>query len=245
VDPRSLGGGVRKTKGTRRRPTRAEHSEDSTIVVNGARMGWYDLFSGFYDRSLEPLYREQRQLAAVALALAPGHVVLDLPCGTGQSFDAIAPRIGPDGALLGVDLSKGMLARAKARADAAGWSHVHLLQRDVHALDAVAIEQALGRPRALDRLHVFLGLTAFPEWERAFEHLWSMLAPGGRCVIVDVHDQRPGVQGRMVNLVARADIRRATWTVLERLARNYARVELPSQKQHGGQLFVASGDKPS
>ncbi|HVI02586.1 MAG TPA: methyltransferase domain-containing protein [Enhygromyxa sp.] len=207
-------------------------------------MSWYDLFSGFYDRSLEPLYREQRRLAGEALALAPGQVVLDLPCGTGQSFDVIAPRIGPEGALLGVDLSKGMLERAAARAKAAGWTQVQLLQRDVHGLDAAAVEQALGRPRAIDRLHIFLGLTAFPEWQRAFEHLWSMLAPGGRCVIVDVHAAKPDLQGRMVNLVARADIRRETWTVLERIASNYSRVELPSQKQHGGLLFLASGDKP-
>lgn len=207
-------------------------------------MGWYDLFSGFYDRSLEPLYREQRRLAADALELAGGQVVLDLPCGTGQSFDVIVPAIGPEGALLGVDLSSGMLRKAAARAKAAGWTHVHLLERDVHALDAATVEQLLGRARALDRLHVFLGLTAFPEWERAFEHLWSMLAPGGRCVIVDVHAARPGLQGRMVNLVARADIRRETWTVLERLAKGYSRVELPSQKQHGGQLFLAVGDKP-
>jgi ubiquinone/menaquinone biosynthesis C-methylase UbiE len=208
-------------------------------------MSWYDLFSGFYDRSLEPLYREQRRLATEALALAPGQVVLDLPCGTGQSFDEIAPRIGPDGALLGVDLSKGMLAKAAARAEAAGWTHVHLLQRDVLALDAVAVERALERPRAIDRLHIFLGLTAFPEWQRAFEQLWSMLAPGGRCVIVDVHAARPDMHGRMVNLVARADIRRETWTVLERVASNYSRVELPSQKQHGGQLFLACGEKVS
>lgn len=208
-------------------------------------MSWYDLFSGFYDRSLEPLYREQRRLAAEALSLAPGRVVLDLPCGTGQSFAEIVSRIGPDGALLGVDLSQGMLAKSAARVKSAGWSNVHLLARDVHALDAAAVERALGRPRAIDRLHVFLGLTAFPDWQRAFEHLWSMLAPGGRCVIVDVHAARPDLQGRMVNLVARADIRRETWTVLERLAVNYSRVDLPSQKQHGGQLFLAAGDKPS
>ena len=45
-------------------------------------------------------------------------------------------------------------------------------------------------------------------------------------------------------MVARADIRRQTWTPLERLASNYARRELPSIKQHGGQLFLAAGDKP-
>ncbi|PRP91410.1 hypothetical protein ENSA5_55270 [Enhygromyxa salina] len=72
-------------------------------------MGWYDIFSRFYDRSLESLYREQRRLAADALALAPGHRVLDLPCGTGLSFEAIAPRVG---SLLGVELSSGMLAKS-------------------------------------------------------------------------------------------------------------------------------------
>jgi ubiquinone/menaquinone biosynthesis C-methylase UbiE len=206
-------------------------------------MGWYDLFSRFYDRSLEPLYREQRRIAATALKLAPGQVVLDLPCGTGLSFDAIAPEIGPEGLLLGVDRSGGMLRKAAVRAAAHGWDHVRLHQADVHTLSAVEVEQALGRPRAIDRLHVFLGLSAMPEWERAFEHLWSLLAPGGRCVIVDVHAARPRVRGRMVNLVARADIRRETWTVLERLALGFERVELPSDKRHGGALFVASGDK--
>ena len=50
-----------------------------------------------------------------------------------------------------------------------------------------------------------LGLTAFPEWEAAFDHLWALLAPGGRMAIVDVHAARPDFQGKMVNLVARAD----------------------------------------
>lgn len=210
-------------------------------------MGWYNLFSKFYDRSLEPYYRTQRAIAAEALALEPGHVVLDLPCGTGQSFDEIAPVLDPTrgGALLGADLSSGMLARAAKRVADHEWTHVHLIERDVHSVDASTIADALGRTAPLDRLHVFLGLTAFPEWERAFEGLWQLLAPGGRCVIVDVHAAQPDFQGRMVNLVARADIRRETWTVLERLATNYERRELPSQKEHGGQLFLASGDKPA
>lgn len=203
-------------------------------------MAWYDLFSNFYDSSLEALYREQRRLAADALAPAAGESILDLPCGTGLSFDELAPRVGPTGALYGVDRSAGMLAKAKARAAANGWEQVRLVEGDVHGLDL----ETLGAAGGVDGLHVFLGLTAFPEWERAFENLWGLLRPGGRCVIVDVHDAKPGMQGRMVNLVARADIRRETWTVLERVAQGYSRSELPSQKEHGGQLFLASGRKP-
>ncbi|KIG17636.1 ubiquinone/menaquinone biosynthesis methyltransferase [Enhygromyxa salina] len=223
-------------------------SARAQLVYPGYAMGWYDMFSGFYDRSLEPLYREQRGLAANALALAPGHTVLDLPCGTGQSFDEIAPRITNTGTLIGVDFSAGMLAQASKRAGLRGWDHVHLLEHDVRTLDPSALATAVSAPNQapprIDRLHVFLGLTAFPDWEQAFERLWGLLAPGGRCVVVDVYADKPDFQGRMVNLVARADIRRRTWTPLERLATNYARDPLPSTKQHGGQLYLARGDKP-
>lgn len=208
-------------------------------------MGWYDTFSRFYDKSLEPFYREQREAAGEALALAPGLRVLDLPCGTGLSFPAIAPAIaGEGGALLGVDRSRGMLDKARARVEAAGWDHVHLLAGDVHELDGAAVTGAIGGSPSVDRLHIFLGLTAFPEWEQAFAKLWQLLAPGGRCVIVDVHAAKPSFQGRMVNLVARADIRRKVWEPLEAVAEGYERRELPSQREHGGQLILAVGDKP-
>jgi ubiquinone/menaquinone biosynthesis C-methylase UbiE len=210
-------------------------------------VGWYDVFSGFYDRSLEPLYRAQRESAAEALRIEPRSIVLDLPCGTGQSFDAIAARLGKEGAIVAVDVSAGMLARARSRADRLGLTNVTTLASDVHAIDRASIAQALGRPAGdgavIDRLHVFLGLTAFPRYEEAFARLWDLLAPGGRCAIVDVHADPIGFQGRMVNLVARADITRRWWEPLERVASEYARIDLPSRPEHGGRISLATGAK--
>jgi ubiquinone/menaquinone biosynthesis C-methylase UbiE len=202
-------------------------------------LAWYDWFSNFYDASLERLYHDARLAAAAALQAEPHHALLDLPCGTGQSFDALAPKVA---ALVGVDLSEGMLRRARTRVAAHGWPHVRLLRCDVHALALADLH--LPTPR-LDRLHVFLGLSTFPRWEAAFEHLWSLLVPGGRCVVVDVHSARPGLQGRMVNLVAGADIRRRTWEPLERLAVDFTREDLSHRRQHGGQIFLAACDKPA
>lgn len=199
-------------------------------------MGWYDWFANFYDRSLEPLYRDARRAAAEALRVGPDHAVLDLPCGTGQGFNDLAPRCRR---LVGVDLSAGMLRRARQRAGQHGWTHLHLVQRDVHALTPADLGGSI------DRLHVFLGLSTFPRWQAAFEHLWQLLAPGGRCVIVDVHAERLGLQGRMVNLVAGADIRRRTWEPLARLAAGFTREDLPRRREHGGQIFLAAGDKPA
>lgn len=203
-------------------------------------MGWYDWFSGFYDRSLEKLYADARAAAADALQLEPGQVVLDLPCGTGQSFDVVVPRIG-DGVLIGMDVSAGMLRKASARAERLG-GRVVVGRGDVQTLSLADVEALGGRP---DRLLVFLGLTALPDWEASFERLWEILRPGGRCVVVDVHAAQPDFQGKMVNLVARADITRRTWEPLERLGVGYTRHALPSKKEYGGALWLAAADKPT
>lgn len=207
-------------------------------------MGYYDVFSWFYDASTERHYVEQREAALAALELEPGLRVLDLPCGTGQSFPGLAERLLPGGTLVGADFSTGMLAKARRRASKAGLDHVACLQGDARTFGARELAEA-GLPTRFDRLHMFLGLTAFPDWRVAFENLWSLLEPGGLCVAVDVHDPDPGFQGKMVNLTARADIRRPFWEPLEAVAEDYSREDLPSKPVHGGQMILARGRKPA
>ncbi len=206
-------------------------------------MGWYDFFSGFYDRSLEALYADARVAAATALRLAPGHRVLDLPCGTGQSFDVLAPAVGDEGVVLGADLSEGMLRKANGRIETKGWANVHTMQLDVYAATRAALAELMGDDGP-DRILVFLGLTALDRYEEAFAKLWDLLADGGRMVIVDVFAEELGMQGRMVNLVARADIRRRVWEPMAAIADGFVREPLPDKRQYGGTLYVASGDKP-
>ena len=206
-------------------------------------VGWYDLFSGFYDRSLEALYANARIAAAEALELSPGMSVLDLPCGTGQSFDVLAAGVGEAGCVLGADLSAGMLEKANGRIETRGWTHVHTMQLDAYAAKRPAIAGYIG-DAGPHRILVFLGLTAMERYEDAFAALWSVLAEGGRMVIVDVHAAKLGMQGRMVNLVARADIRRPVWEPLEAIAEGFHREALPHKRQYGGTLYVASGNKP-
>lgn len=204
-------------------------------------MGHYDLFSAFYDLSVEQHYRSQRAAAADALALRTGLTVLDLPCGTGLSLPHLREGVGDGGAIVGVDASPGMLAKARRRAEREGWTNVHLVESNVDALAAEALGPVGG---TVDRLHVFLGLSAFPDADAGFEKAWALLRPGGRCVVVDCYAETLSFQGRMVNWTAKADITRRTWEPLERRAEGYRRVDLPSTKAHGGQLFLASGDKP-
>ncbi len=66
-----------------------------------------------------------------------------------------------------------------------------------------------------------LVLSLLEEYARAFEGLWELLEPGGRFLVVDAHAERLGFQVRMVNLTARADIRRRVWEPLEAVAQGF------------------------
>jgi len=202
-------------------------------------IAWYDAFSRVYDSSLEPHYREQRAIATRALDLQPGSVVLDLPCGTGQSFAGLVEGVGPTGQVVGVDLSAGMLREARRRVDRAGWTQVRLMEADAATLDAATLGV---RP---DRLHLFLGMSVFRDQAAVFRRLWELLAPGGLCVLVDVHTEQLRLQGRLVNWLAEADIRQRFWEPLEQVAVHARRDELPSKPLHGGRIYLAVGQKPS
>jgi ubiquinone/menaquinone biosynthesis C-methylase UbiE len=199
-------------------------------------MGYYDLFAPFYDGSVEAHYVTQRAAALAALDVQPGDRVLDLPCGTGLSFDGLVA--AGAGRVVGVDFAGGMVKQARKRVEAKGWGAVDVLQGDARTLEF----DAIGGP--VDRLLICLGLSCFPDWEQAFENLWGLLKPGGRCAILDIHADPRGFYGLVAVLAARADVRRRTWEPLEQRGEGFARIDVESAPLHGGQVFVASGTKP-
>jgi SAM-dependent methyltransferase len=113
-----------------------------------------------YDRHMwfaRGTYRE----AVDRLELGPGRVVLDVACGTGLNFAQIEAQIGPEGHLIGLDLSPEMLAIAHDRVDRAGWENVTLIEsaaeeaelsRAPEALLFSFTHDVLRSPAALDNL---------------------------------------------------------------------------------------------
>jgi len=71
-----------------------------------------------------------RREAVAALALDRGDTVVDLGCGTGANLPYLREAVGPSGTVVGVDLTRGMLDRARRLVDAAGWRNVHVVQGD-------------------------------------------------------------------------------------------------------------------
>ena len=79
------------------------------------RYGW-DKAAPCYEQSWHrQLAPAQTRLLALA-ALRPGERVIDVACGTGLVTFAAAAAVGPEGTVVGTDISDAMVAHARTRA---------------------------------------------------------------------------------------------------------------------------------
>jgi len=65
-----------------------------------------------------------------ALDLEPGDTVVDFGCGPGVNLPALREAVGPEGRVVGVDLTGPMLDRARRRVRRRGWENVELVRAD-------------------------------------------------------------------------------------------------------------------
>ncbi|MPZ38035.1 MAG: methyltransferase domain-containing protein [Rhizobiales bacterium] len=134
---------------------------------------------------MPPRFREK---AAERLQLRPGDRVLEIGCGTGRNLPPLRAAVGPTGSIYGVDISAGMLGKARALCAQNRWSNVNLLQQD-------AAEFTPSDP--LDGVMFGLSYNTIPHHLAVLHHAWTLLRPGGRLVVMDAK-LPPGLGGRMV-----------------------------------------------
>ncbi len=135
------------------------------------RYGWdkaAKLYEGYWQRQLEPA----QNLLLEMLAPQPGEHVLEVACGTGLVTLRVAEAVGPDGAVVGTDISDGMLKAAREETNKRGMTHVAFERRDAEALGPVE-EQ-------FDAAFCALGLMYVPEPVVALQEMLRALKPGGR-----------------------------------------------------------------
>ena len=131
-----------------------------------------DEFDRFTDRLSPPLAAQMIYLAQ----LAPSNWVLDVGTGTGHVALQAAQEVGPNGKVLGIDLSDGMLDTARAKALRAGLTNcVEFLKMDAEALE---LEDC-----TFDVVLSLFALLHFPNPLTALEEMFRVLSHRGKLVL--------------------------------------------------------------
>jgi ubiquinone/menaquinone biosynthesis C-methylase UbiE len=201
-------------------------------------MPLYDFLAPVYDFAFHSTFLPFRTRAMQTLPAITGATVLDLACGSGQNFPLLADRIGREGKIIGVDISSGMLRRARLRGNSRGWSNVSLVQGDAAKANSSAFPP-------VDLVVCTYGFTSMRDWKSAFRASWALLKPGGGYLIHDIHAEKRTFHSRAVELATHSHFSEPVWKPLQTACRDFRMDYLdPSAHLFGGRLFVAYGTKP-
>jgi demethylmenaquinone methyltransferase/2-methoxy-6-polyprenyl-1,4-benzoquinol methylase len=173
--------------------SRADSTRERLIETYRKKAKHYDVTSRLYPVPGYPQHG-QRMRAVQALGLRAGQTVVEIACGTGLNFPLVEHVIGPGGRIIGVDLTDAMLARAKDRVAANGWSNVSLVQADA---------AEFGFPAEVDAILSTYALTQVSGCAQVIALGAAALAGGGRWVVLDlkIPDNTPRWLARLASAV--------------------------------------------
>jgi ubiquinone/menaquinone biosynthesis C-methylase UbiE len=135
----------------------------------------YDAASDHFDDEPLSFWDRIGRRTVERLALPPDGNVLDVGCGTGASALPAAQAVGPNGLVIGVDLSARLLDRARDKAKALGRSNVEFLCADM---------TSLGYPDGhFDAVVSVFSIFFVPDMEGLVRELWRMVRPGGKLAV--------------------------------------------------------------
>ena len=145
----------------------------------------FDGIASSYDRLNDlmtaGLHHRWRELGVLVAQVGPGDSALDVCCGTGDFAFALKRAVGPEGRVIGVDVSDGMLDVAREKCGR-NQLYVEFLHGDVLELPF--------SDGGFDACSVGFGIRNVPDIVRAFTEMGRVCRPGGKVVCLEITQPR-------------------------------------------------------
>jgi SAM-dependent methyltransferase len=113
-----------------------------------------------------------------ALDLQPGETMLDLGSGAGIDAFVAAGQVGPEGKVIGVDMTPAMIEKARENARKAGVANVDFREG---RLESLPVDDA-----SVDAVTSNCVINLVPDKAAVFAEVVRVLKPGGRVVVSDI-----------------------------------------------------------
>lgn len=139
----------------------------------------FEKISGEYDKMNSVIsfnqHKKWRQDIMARMNVAPGSAALDVCCGTADWTIALAEAAGPNGQVIGLDFSEGMLENAKPKVD--HFPTIQLLHGNAMKLPFP--------DNTFDYVTIGFGLRNVPDYPTVLAEMRRVLKPGGMAACLE------------------------------------------------------------